>query len=130
MCDGIGTSRYYILGRPRWVIYSLRLQQFSPFRDDVGGFGLGATFSTSSGPASGPVPESGRTYGFTGAFLWPVEEVSPEELLGDKCLRSGRTCGFIGAFLWPGQPKKLGPKNSSAGDSLEASDPLILHRVR
>ena len=28
------------------------------------------------------VPESGRTYGFTGAFLWPVEEVSPEELLG------------------------------------------------
>ena len=30
------------------------------------------------------VPESGRTYGFTGAFLWPVEEVRPEELLGES----------------------------------------------
>ena len=30
------------------------------------------------------VPESGRTYGFTGAFLWPVEEVKPEEFLGDS----------------------------------------------
>ena len=30
------------------------------------------------------VPEPGRTYGFTGAFLWPVEEVSPEELLGSS----------------------------------------------
>ena len=30
------------------------------------------------------VPEVGRTYGFTGAFLWPVEEVRPEELLGDS----------------------------------------------
>ena len=30
------------------------------------------------------VPEGGRTYGFTGAFLWPVEEVRPEGLLGDS----------------------------------------------
>ena len=30
------------------------------------------------------MPESGRTYGFTGAFLWPVEEVRPEEFLGDS----------------------------------------------
>ena len=30
------------------------------------------------------VPEVGRTYGFTGTFLWPVEEVRPEELLGDS----------------------------------------------
>ena len=30
------------------------------------------------------VPETGRTYGFTGAFLWPVEEVKPEEFLGDS----------------------------------------------
>ena len=30
------------------------------------------------------VPESGRTYGFTGTFLWPVDEVRPEEILGDS----------------------------------------------
>ena len=30
------------------------------------------------------VPHIERTYGFTGAFLWPVEEVRPEELLGNS----------------------------------------------
>lgn len=30
------------------------------------------------------VPDIARTYGFTGAFLWPVEEVRPEELLGNS----------------------------------------------
>ena len=30
------------------------------------------------------VPDVGRTYGFTGALLWPVEEVRPEGLLGDS----------------------------------------------
>ena len=30
------------------------------------------------------VPDILRAYDFTGAFLWPVEEVRPEELLGDS----------------------------------------------
>ena len=30
------------------------------------------------------VPDIERTYSFTGAFLWPVEEVRPEELLGNS----------------------------------------------
>ena len=30
------------------------------------------------------VPDIKQTYSFTGAFLWPVEEVRPEEFLGDS----------------------------------------------
>ena len=42
------------------------------------------------------MPEVGRTYGFTGAFLWPVEEIRPEEVRPEELL----------------------------GDSLEALDPI------
>ena len=46
------------------------------------------------------VPDITRTYSFTGAFLWPVEEVRPEELLGNSLealdpLRSEYKCHIV-----------------------------------